>query len=81
MNAKRSRVARIVGVGPAAPDGHIRITKGKQYQVVQGSEATHALMNQWCEGIQAKLAAMNKDMKDLSVEEFLRIAREAAPPA
>jgi len=74
-----SRVSRIIGIGADGFDGHIRITKGNHYELVQGSEHSHELMQRWCEGINQRLAAMNKDMNELSVEEFLAVARAAAP--
>jgi hypothetical protein len=60
-------------------DGHVRITNGDHYELVQGSEQTHEMMQQWCEAINRRLATMNKDMKQLSVDEFMALARETAP--
>ena len=79
MATSASRVSRIIGLGADGFDGHIRITNGNRYEVVQGSELSHALMQQWCEGINERLAAMNKEMHQLTLEEFLAVARDAAP--
>ena len=75
----KERITKIVGLGADGTDGHIRFTQGGHYEVVQGSEHSHELMQQWCEAIQQRLDAMNKDMKQLSVEEFLALAKDAAP--
>ncbi len=79
MATSGSRVSRIIGIGTDGFDGHIRITNGNHYEVLQGSEMSHALMQQWCEGINQRLAAMNKEMGQLTLEEFLQVARDAAP--
>ena len=75
----KERIAKIVGIGTDAADGHIRITNGDHYELVQGSEQSHEQMQQWCEAINQRLAAMNKDMKQLTVDEFLALARDTAP--
>jgi len=77
--ASASRVSRIIGVGADGFDGHIRVTNGNHYELVQGSEHSHELMVRWCEGINQRLSAMNKEMQELTVEEFLAVARAAAP--
>jgi hypothetical protein len=73
------RISRIIGLGADGFDGHVRVTNGPQYELVQGSELSHELMQAWCEGINQRLAAMNREMHELTVEEFLAVARAAAP--
>jgi len=74
-----ARVTRMIGVGADNGDGHIRLTEGGQYRVVQGSEQSHEAMLAWCEGINQRLASMNKRMDELTTEEFMELARQAAP--
>ena len=73
------RISRIIGVGADGFDGHVRVTNGPHYELVQGSELSHELMQAWCEGITERLAAMNREMHELTIEEFLAVARAAAP--
>jgi len=79
MPKSQERVSKIVGLGGNSGDGHIRITNGDGYQLVQGSEQTHDDMIKWCEEINQRLARLNKSMHQLSVDEFMALAREAAP--
>lgn len=81
MATSSSRVSRIIGLGADGNDGHVRLTRGPGYQVVQGSDRSHALMQAWCEAINKKLSGMNREMHQLTVEEFLALAREVAPPS
>jgi hypothetical protein len=73
------RISRIIGVGADGFDGHVRVTNGPHYELVQGSELSHELMRVWCEGINQRLAAMDREMHELTIEEFLAVARAAAP--
>jgi len=79
MAQKKERISKIVGVGVDGRDGHIRFTTGEGYELLNGSEESHDLMQQWCEAINRQLSTMDKDITQLSVEEFLAVAREAAP--
>jgi len=79
MARTKERVTRIVGLGADGFDGHVRVTNGSHYELVQGSEHSHELMRQWCEEINRRLKKMNKEMQQLSVDEFIALAREAAP--
>ena len=38
---KRKKIIRLLGVGFDAEDGHLRITKGKNYDVLMGSDESH----------------------------------------
>ena len=73
-----ARVTRIIGLG-ADGDGHLRFTRGAGYELIQGSEQSHEQMQCWCEEINRRLAGLNKRMDELSVEEFVALARAAAP--
>lgn len=79
MAQEQERITKIVGVGADGKDGHIRFTRGEGYELLNGSEESHDLMQQWCEGINQHLAELDKDITQLSVDEFLAIARKAAP--
>lgn len=79
MGSDKERISRIVGLGADEGDGHLRFTTGEGYDLLSGSEQSHELMQRWCAEIERRLKAMNKDMSQLSIEEFLIIAREAAP--
>ncbi|HMP90199.1 MAG TPA: hypothetical protein PJ991_08350 [Kiritimatiellia bacterium] len=81
MSEQRERIAKIIGIGGASNDGHVRITRGDRYHLVQGSEQSHDAMIIWCEEINRRLSSMNKSIDDLSVEEFMTLAKDAAPPA
>jgi hypothetical protein len=73
-----ARITRMIGLGTDS-DGHIRFTQGAGYELLQGSEKSHEQMQAWCEEINRRLAGQNKRMEELSVEEFLALARAAAP--
>lgn len=79
MVQTKERITKIVGLGADGFDGHIRVTNGNRYELVQGSENSHELMQLWCEEINRRLAVMNKQMEQLTVEEFIALARDAAP--
>ena len=73
------RISKIIGMGTDGHDGHLRFTTGEGYEILQGSEESHELMQTWCEAIHRELEALEKDITELSVDEFLEVARRAAP--
>lgn len=79
MAQEKERISKIVGIGADGRDGHIRFTTGEGYELLSGSEMSHDLMLAWCEAINRRLASMDKNITELTVEEFLAVAREAAP--
>jgi len=79
MARTKERITKIIGLGADGFDGHVRVTNGNHYELVQGSEHSHELMHQWCEEINRRLKKMNREMQQLSVNEFIALARDAAP--
>ena len=71
MNKKRShRIVRILGLGLDNEDGHIRITKGKNFDILLGSESSHEHMQETCIKVNEKLDAQGRKLEDLSTDEF-----------
>lgn len=55
-------------------DGHKRVTTGKNFVLVGGSEQTHEVMTEKAIKINEKLAAKGKELEEVSREEFDDIA-------
>ena len=73
----RERVKRkILGVGLDCKDEIVRVTRGKNYHLVGGSNDTHECMQEKCLKLNEKLDARGKELADLGHEEFLDIASE-----
>ena len=67
---KRKKIIRLLGVGFDAEDGHLRITKGKNYDVLMGSDESHEYLQQFIQKIEDEFTARNLSLDDLSPEEF-----------
>ncbi len=39
--ANQNKIIRLLGVGFDSEDGHVRITKGENYDVLMGSDESH----------------------------------------
>jgi hypothetical protein len=83
-NAKKKRIAAILGVGLDS-DGNKRITTGPNFALVGGSQETHEQMTEKAIKINEKLKARGKQLGEVSHEEFDDIAQEvglkkAGPP-
>jgi hypothetical protein len=63
----------LLGVGLDS-DGHKRVTTGKNFALVGGSEATHSEMTEKVVKINEKLKTKGKDLGSVSAEEFDDIA-------
>jgi hypothetical protein len=77
--AKSSKSARrkavLLGVGLDS-DGHQRVTRGNNFALVGGTQATHEQMTEQAVKINEKLKARGKQLEEVSREEFDDIARE-----
>ena len=72
-DAKQDRIVRIVGLAADGDDGHIRITRGNNFNVYLGSERTHDEMQGVCLKINEKLSERGCKLEDLSRDEFIEL--------
>lgn len=77
MKLKRKRrKAKILGLGLDNDDGHVRITRGRNYHLVGGSQETHAGMQEKCIKFDEKLRDRGRELESLERSEFLDMAAE-----
>lgn len=73
----RERLKRILlGVGLDNDEGHVRITRGRNFRLIGGSQVTHESMQEKCIKFNEKLDDRGKDLEDLESHEFLDMAKE-----
>ena len=61
---------RLLGVGFDAEDGHIRITKGENYDVLMGSAESHEYIEELIRKIEDELRLRELSLDNLTPEEF-----------
>jgi hypothetical protein len=59
-------------------DGHVRLTKGKNFVLCGGSHQTHAVMQETAVKINEHLDRRGKQLEDVSVRELRDICRDVA---
>lgn len=64
----------LLGLGLDSKDGHVRITKGKNFRLYGGSEQTHELMQEKAVKFNEHLDKKGKTLDSVSKEEFYEIA-------
>jgi hypothetical protein len=64
----------LLGLGFDCKDGHLRITKGKNFRLLGGSEETHGLMQERAIKFNEQLDKRGKTLDKISNREFLDIA-------
>ena len=76
--AKVNRVYKkvLLGLGLDSKDGHVRITKGKNFRLFGGSEETHGLMQEKAIKFNEQLNKRHKTLDDINKEEFFDIAKK-----
>ena len=79
------RKPKLLGVGLDCKDEHVRLTRGKNFELHGGSQETHELMQEKCIKLNEKLKAKGKQLDQLGRTEFLDLAAECkmnvlAPP-
>jgi hypothetical protein len=69
----RRRAALMLGIGVDS-DGHKRLTTGKNFALIGGSEETHQAMTEKAIKINEQLASKGKRLEDVTREEFEDVA-------
>jgi hypothetical protein len=73
---KEDKKALLLGLGLDNDDGHLRLTRGENFQLVGGSEETHGVMQEKAVKFNEKLRERGRRLEEVSKEEFRDIARE-----
>lgn len=68
--------AMMLGIALDGADGHRRVTKGDNFQLVGGSEETHEAMTETALKINETLARKGRRLDEISGEEFRDIFHE-----
>ena len=66
----------LLGLGFDCRDGHVRITKGKNFRLYGGSKTTHGLMQEKAVKFNEHLHKKQKTLETLSRKEFHDIAKK-----
>lgn len=68
--------AAIIGLAFDHDDGHTRLTRGKNFVLLGGSQDTHAVMQETAIKVNERLDRRGKRLEDVSVDELRSIFRE-----
>jgi hypothetical protein len=68
--------SKVLGLGLDAKDEHVRITRGKNFELLGGSKDTHEQMQEKCIKLNEKLQERGKELDDLEHQEFLDLASQ-----
>lgn len=75
-STNQRKSAALLGVGFDAEDGQTRITRGKNFFLVGGSQETHGMMQETAVKINEHLDRRGKRLEDVSIGELRDICRE-----
>lgn len=73
---KTVKKALLLGVGLDGKDGHTRVTTGKNFHLVGGSEDTHSEMQEKAVKFNEELDRRKKRLEDVEPKEFVDIAHK-----
>lgn len=73
MNRLYRRI--LLGLGFDAKDGHVRITRGKNFRLFGGSKETHEMMQEKAIKFNEQLNKRRKTLDDINEKEFYEIAK------
>ena len=65
----------LLGLGFDSKDGHVRITKGKNFRLFGGSKETHEVMQEKAVKFNEQLNKKHKTLDSLTKTEFYDIAK------
>jgi len=66
----------LLGLGLDDPDGHTRITRGKNFHLLGGSQETHEQMQEKAIKFNEKLDQNGKRLEDITQKEFIDLAHD-----
>jgi hypothetical protein len=66
----------LLGMGLDCKDGHVRVTKGKNFTLFGGSEETHEMMQEKAIKFNEQLDKRRKSLDQISEQEFSEIAKD-----
>ena len=66
----------LLGMGLDNKDGHVRVTKGKNFALLGGSEETHGQMQEKAIKLNERLDKRRKTLDNISEKEFCDIAND-----
>lgn len=72
----RSYRKLLLGLGLDCKDGHVRVTKGKNFALIGGSKETHEVMQEKAIKLNERLDKKQKTLDELSEKEFCDIAKD-----
>ncbi len=75
-NDRPAHSAALLGLAFDAEDGHTRLTRGKNFLLVGGSQETHALLQETAIKINERLDRSGRRLEDVSISELRAICRE-----
>ena len=78
MGSSLSRLSKkiLLGMGFDNKDGHVRVTKGKNFALLGGSEETHVEMQEKAIKLNERLDKRRKTLDNISEKEFCDIAND-----
>ena len=72
----QKKTALLLGLGLDGKDGHLRITKGPNFQLIGGSQTTHDVMQETALKFNEELAQRGKPLEEIGAKEFVDIMRK-----
>jgi hypothetical protein len=66
----QKKIVRLLGVGFDAEDGHVRITKGENHDVLMGSDESHEYIQKLMQKIEDEIKARGMVLDDISPEDL-----------
>ena len=79
MNKRFERL--LLGLGFDNKDGHLRLTRGKNFRLLGGSEETHKVMQEKATKFNEQLKKRGKTLDDINTQEFHEIAHKIGLPS
>lgn len=72
----QSRVVGLLGVGFDNEDGHVRITRSENFQVLMGSDGSHKVLSNLCRRIEEHISSSGRVLSDYTAEEFMELMQK-----
>lgn len=75
---RKTKTAALVGIGFDGNDEEMRLSRGKNFVLLGGSQETHALMQETALKVNEKLDREGRKLEDVSARELRDLFEEAS---
>lgn len=75
------RIRHVIALGKDPGDGHLRVTRGDQFDILMGDDESHQALTELCLRMDRFLRERDLRLEELTEKEFIRLMLQCSAPS